>query len=173
VVGRELGRLSLELLTIVGAAIVVALTARRRLAAEHVRAAVAPAVAGLAVTLTIVQLFTASSKLRHLALRPVSARAGVEHCFTEQDAAARLPFVRWVKTRIGSHSQYALDYAGEPDLLCVYLVLLPSLPARVPSHADWIIAFGAPPPEMQRRIAARDPTVEQFAPGFALERNRR
>jgi hypothetical protein len=61
------------------------------------------------------------SLLSQAAREPVSSTAGVDYCFGESwpDNAngagmARLPFVRWLKSRMGAHAVYALDYTPPP-----------------------------------------------------------
>jgi hypothetical protein len=175
---RGLARLSLEVLGLISlAGLVVAVTrGRKRPQLSDLRAGTVVAVGALAVALTAIlaihQLASAHSTLNETRRSVVSARDGIEHCFYEQGAGARLPFIRWVKRQIGTHAVYALDYAGRPDVLCVYLVMLPALPAAVGQRADWTIGFGAIPSDMQSRIRKRDPAVRMFAPGFALQADR-
>ena len=120
----------------------------------------------------------ALAMLARAAREPVSAAAGVDYCFGESwpdnsngAGVARLPFVRWLKSRIGSHAVYTLDYSPPPDTGCLVLGLLPALPALPGERAEWTIAFGSVPAEMRARIAKHDPTVQVFAPGFALQFN--
>jgi hypothetical protein len=176
---RGLAKLALEVLGIFGLAWVVgAVTTRRmRPRLSDLRAGMVVAVGALAVALTAIlaihQLASAHSTLNATRRSPVSARDGIEHCFYEQGAGARLPFIRWVKRQIGTHAVYALDYAGQPDVLCVYLVMLPALPVAVGQRADWTVAFGAIPPDMQSRIRKHDPAERTFASGFALQADRK
>lgn len=123
---------------------------------------------------------TALGMLARGAREPASAAAGVDFCFGEPwpdnpkgAGVARLPFVRWLKSRMGPHAVYTVDYTPPPDTGCLALGLLPALPARPGERAEWTIAFGSIPSEMRARIARHDPTVEVFAPGFALQFNGR
>jgi hypothetical protein len=132
--------------------------------------AIALAADGISATLTM---------LSQAAGAPVSAGSGVDYCFGESwpdnangAGVARISFVRWLKARMGPHAVYALDYTPPPDTGCLTLGLLPALPARPAEHAEWTIAFGSVPAEMRARIARHDPTVQVFAPGFALQFNR-
>jgi hypothetical protein len=140
-----------------------------RLAPWVVIGAVVLALAGSGVRATLTLLSQAARE-------PVSATTGVDYCFGESwpDNAngagrARLPFVRWLKARMGAHAVYALDYTPPPDTGCLTLGLLPSLPARPGERAEWTIAFGAVPAEMRALIARHDPAVQVFSPGFALQ----
>jgi hypothetical protein len=176
---RGLAKLALEVLGILGLVWVLAAATTRRMRPRlsDLRAGAVVAVGALAVVLTAIlaihQLASAHSTLNETRRSAVSARDGIEHCFYEQGAGARLPFIRWVKRQIGTHGVYALDYAGQPDVLCVYLVMLPALPAAVGQRADWTIGFGAIPPDVQSRIRRHDPAVRMFAPGFALQADRK
>jgi hypothetical protein len=116
--------------------------------------------------------------LAQTAREPVSATAGVDYCFGEPwpgnpngAGVARLPFVRWLRSRMGPDAVYAVDYTPPPDTGCLALGLLPALPARPGERAEWTIAFGAVPAKMRERIARHDPAVQVFAPGFALQFN--
>jgi hypothetical protein len=172
---HSLAKLALELaVTVVAIGLVAALVSRRRADRAGVRAAAAPAAAALIAVLVVTQIAHALSDLNRARRDAVSARAGVEHCFAEYGAAgaARLPFIDWVRNRIGAHAIYAIDFSDVPDLLCVTFALLPARPALPGEHADWTVAFGTIPPPMQSLIARHDPSVKLFTPGFALERNR-
>jgi len=144
-----------------------------RLAPWVVIGAVVLALAGGGIPATL-------SLLSLAAREPVSATTGVDYCFGESwpdnangGGIGRLPFVRWLKSRMGPHAVYALDYTPPPDTGCVTLGLLPALPARPGERADWTIAFGTVPAEMRALIARHDRAVEVFAPGFALQFNGR
>jgi hypothetical protein len=168
---RGLATLVLEVVGILGAVgVLAALTIGRRPTASELRFATVAAVGALTVALALGQLAAAGSTLDQARRGAVSAPDGIEHCFGEQRAQARLPFVRWLKMRLPKDAVYALDYTPAPDVLCVALVLLPALPAAPGQRAEWTIAFGAIPPAMQARINAHDPSVQVFAPGFGLER---
>jgi hypothetical protein len=145
----------------------------RRLVPWAVVGAVVLALAGGGIPATLTLLSQA-------ARAPVSATEGVDYCFGEPwpdnpkgAGTSRLPFVRWLKSRMGSHAVYALDYTPPPDTGCLTLGLLPALPARPGERAEWTIAFGRVPAEMRPLIARHDPAVEVFAPGFALQFNGR
>lgn len=172
-----LAKLVLEVLGLLGLAVLIgALRSGRRPALGEFRVSVVIVVAVVMVALVcglaIEQFASAGSTLNTARRSAVSAREGVERCFFEQGAGSRLAFIRWVKRQIGPHAVYAFDYAGEPDVLCVYLVMLPALPATPGERADWTVAFGVIPPAMRARIARHDPAVRVFAPGFALESER-
>ena len=144
-----------------------------RLAPWVIIGAVVLALAGGGIPATL-------SLLSQAAREPVSATTGVDYCFGEPwpdnphgAGMARLPFVRWLKSRMGAHAVYALDYTPPPDTGCLTLGLLPALPARPGERAEWTIAFGSVPAEMRALIGRHDPAVEVFAPGFALQFNGR
>jgi hypothetical protein len=145
----------------------------QRLAPWVIIGAVVLALAGGGIPATL-------SLLSQAARDPVSATTGVDYCFGEPwpdnpngAGMARLPFVRWLKSRMGAHAVYALDYTPPPDTGCLTLGLLPALPARPGERAEWTIAFGSVPAEMRTLIGRHDPAVEVFAPGFALQFNGR
>jgi hypothetical protein len=108
----------------------------------------------------------------------VSASYGRNFCFRQGwpgnpagSGAARLPFVHWLNARMGPNAVYTLVYSAPPDEDCVILGLLPALPAAPGERAQWTVAFGAVPKEMQAKIAVHDASVRVFGPGLALERN--
>jgi hypothetical protein len=140
-----------------------------------------PAAAGLLALLTVAgivaDVHTAGGVLNRARRDAVGPRAGLQHCFGETNGEAgprlpqRLPFINWVKQRLPAHAVYTLAPSpGPPDAWCVALVLLPALPARAGERAGWTITFGTTPPDLQARIARQDPSVQVFAPGFALTR---
>ena len=140
------------------------------------------ALAAVAVAVTIAVVWggipSGLATLARAARKPVSAARGVDFCFGESwpdnpngAGVTRLPFVRWLKARMGPHAVYTLDYTPPPDTGCLTLGLLPDLPARPGERAGWTIAFGSIPPEMRARIAGHDSSVRVFAPGFALQFN--
>ncbi len=109
----------------------------------------------------------------------MSANAGRDECVGEPDIATaadlytrRLPFALWARRQMG-HAVYSVaSFTQPPDDVCLYFVLLPALPASPGERPDFTIAFGAIPAAMQAKIAAHDPAVKEFAPGFALESDR-
>lgn len=120
-----------------------------------------------ALVLTVVNLVGATSLLNRARANSVGARAGLEHCFVETNATSRLPFVDWVKRQLPRDSVYELSgYTGQPDAWCVTLAFLPLLPAGPGGQPHWVVTFGYVPPSIAARIAAHDPTVRVFAPGF-------
>lgn len=156
-----------------------ALKPERKQTRASPRFASAVVVGALAVALALGAIPSGVAQLVRTHRGSVSSGQGVDYCFHQSwpnnpggAGAARLPFMRWVKARMGPHAVYALDYAAPPDRDCLYLGLLPALPARPGERADFTIAFGSVPAEMQALIAARDPSVRVFAPGFALQFNR-
>ena len=173
----QLATLVLEVLGIFAAVgLLVALIWGRRPRRGELRFASAVVVGVLAVALAAGQISSGLSLLNQARRASVSAGDGVDYCFGEGwpgnprgAGVARLAFVRWLRARMGPHAVYAIDYAPPPDVNCLLLGLLPALPARAGERADWTIAFGAVPAEMQARIAAHDPSVRVFAPGFALQ----
>lgn len=171
---RGVVTVGLEVLGLLGAiGLVAALTLRRRPTRVELRFTTVVAVGALTLALALDQLATAGSTLNQTRRGGATAQSGLERCFTDgEPAGPRLPFVRWLKARMGAHAVYVLDrYTSPPDPLCLYLVLLPALPAGPGEHADWRIAFGEVGPEMQARIVQHDPSVRVFAPGLALERD--
>jgi hypothetical protein len=173
----QLATLALEVVGILGAvALVIALTVGRRPKRAELRFASAMVAGVLAVVVATSELPVGASVLNQARRSAVSARVATEYCFGQVwpanpggAGAARLPFLRWLKARIGPQAVYAIAYAPPPDADCLFLGLLPALPAAPGEHADWTIAFGVVPAEMKARIAAHEASVRVFAPGFALE----
>ncbi len=154
--------------------------AAERIAPVALRFAPLAVIGAVAIALAGGAIPAALTMLARAAREPVSAAAGVDYCFGEPwpdnpngVGVARLPFVRWLRSRMGSHAVYTLDYTPPPDTGCLALGLLPALPARPGERAEWTIAFGSIPAEMRTRIARHDPAVQVFAPGFALQFNGR
>ena len=174
---HELATLVLEVLGVFGAvALLVALTVGRRPKRAEVRFASAAVVGALTLALAVGEIPSGVSVLIQAHRLVLSSSASTDYCFFESwpdnpggAGQARLGFVDWLKDVMGSHAVYAIDYAPPPDQNCLFLGLLPALPAAPGEHADWTIAFGVVPAEMQARIAAHDPSVQVFAPGFALQ----
>lgn len=166
----ELASLILEVLGVLGAVVVMAALLRSSGRGQLDLRWLAGAVVGvITVAFAIADVAGAGSALNQARRAGVGARAGLEHCFDEEGVSTRLPFLNWVKARLPAHAVYAMvPYAGQPDGWCTTLVLLPSLPAGPGGNAGWIIAFGTIPPDLQARIARHDPSVQVFAPGFAL-----
>jgi hypothetical protein len=175
----QLATLVLQVAGILGAVVLLTrLTLRRKPGRAELRIASGVVIAVLAVVVTAGEIPSGASVLNQARRASVSARAGVDFCFRQGwpgnpggAGAERLPFVHWLLARMGPHAVYTIDYTSPPDPNCLFLGLLPALPARPGEHADWTIAFGAVPPEMQLRIAAHDPSVRVFAPSYALERD--
>lgn len=141
-------------------------------------------VAGLALSASVIvlvlsDLHGAGSAFSHARREVVGGRAGLEQCVDESLSGAPLVpyrhrFVSWVKAHLPAHAVYSLvAEAGAPDVWCLTLVWLPALPAGPGERAGWTIAFGVLPPDLRARIARHDPTVEVFAPRFALARHER
>jgi hypothetical protein len=175
---HSVAKLVLELAVVLIAIVVAAaVIARRRPEISHLRAAAAPATAAVIAVVAAAQIPHAFADLNRARRSAVSARAGAEHCFHEVgpsqpiSAVPRLPFINWVKARIGSHAVYRIAYTGPPDFQCVTMALLPALPAVPGERPNWTVAFGLIPPAMQALIARHDPSVMVYGPGFALERN--
>jgi hypothetical protein len=167
----------LEVLGVLAAvAVLVAVNIGRRPTRPELRRAAATVIGGLAVVFAIGGIASGASALNQARRASVSASQGTDYCFGQSwpgnpngAGAARLPFVRWLRARMGADAVYAIDDASPPDVDCLYLGLLPALPARPGQRPDWTIAYGAMPPEMQAKIAAHDPAVRVFAPGYALQ----
>jgi hypothetical protein len=107
------------------------------------------------------------------------AGAGRDECVGEPDFGTaadlytrRLPFALWARRQMGRAVYSVASFTQPPDDICLYFVLLPALPASPGERPDFTIAFGSIPPAMQAKIAAHDPAVKEFAPGFALESDR-
>jgi hypothetical protein len=105
----------------------------------------------------------------------VSAQLGLEHCLYESlgggpIAPERALFVAWVKRRLPPGAVYTVvPYAGTPDGWCLTMVLLPALPLGPgAARPGFEIVAGVVPPDIAARIARHDPTVQVFAPGYAL-----
>ncbi len=177
----QLATLVLQVVGILAAVgLLVALTVGRRPTRAQLRLASAAVVGVLAVALAVGQIPSGASLLNQARRASVSTRDGVEYCFRhpwpgnpQGSGAVRLPFLRWLRSQLGAGAVYSLAYVSPPDRNCLLLGLLPALPALPGEHAAWTIAWGLLPPAMQARIAAHDPSVAVFAPGFALQRNGR
>jgi hypothetical protein len=175
----QLATLALQVVGILAAVgLLVALTVGRRPTRAQLRLASAAVVGVLAVALVAGQIPSGASLLNQGRRASVSARDGVEYCFGQPwpgnpqgGGSARLPFLHWLRSQLGVGAVYSLAFASPPDRNCVLLGLLPALPARPGERAAWTIAWGVVPPAMLARIAAHDPSVRVFAPGFALQRN--
>jgi hypothetical protein len=82
----------------------------------------------------------------------------------------RIPFSLWLRTQMRAGDTYTLpSFTRPPDQLCLYLVLLPALPAVPGERPTWTIAFGSIGPAMRARIASHDSAVRVYAPGFAIQ----
>jgi hypothetical protein len=107
----------------------------------------------------------------------VTAQTGRDECIQESPAppdlyTVRVPFTNWLRQQLHSGDLYALSASTvPPDDLCLYSLLLPALPALPGERPTRTIAFGSIPPAMASRIAAHDPAVRVYAPGFALQSN--
>jgi hypothetical protein len=139
-----------------------------------VRSVVATALGALVFALALINAPTAGSVLNQARRNAVIARAGLEHCLLESLSGAplvlsRLPFIDWLNTQLPANAVYTfVPYSGPPDFWCVTLDLLPALPAGPGGIPDWTITLGTVPPDLQARIARRDPSVHVFAPGYVL-----
>lgn len=175
----QLATLALQVMGILAAVgLLVALTVGRRPNRAELRLASASVVGVLAVALAVGQISSGASLLNQARRASVSARDGAEYCFRQPwpgnpqgSGAARLPLLRWLRSQLGPGAVYSLAYVPPPDANCLLFGLLPALPARSGERAEWTIAWGMVPPAMQARIAAHDPSVRVFAPGFALQAN--
>ena len=105
----------------------------------------------------------------------VGPGAGRDHCVYETGGEGILPFLTWLRERIAARDTYWLasspllvDAAPGIDPLCYALELLPRLPLSSPAGAHWVIYTGAFTPALKARIAAHDPSVQVFSPGYAL-----
>jgi hypothetical protein len=182
--GRQLTTLVLEVAGMLGAAALLAafLTGPGSWRPRLRRCAPA-AVAAFALAIGAGQLSSTASILGQAHSHSVSAAGGRDWCFGESwpgnpGGAGRgaLPFVRWARSQLGAHARYTILGAtppSPPDRQCLYLALLPALPAAPGQQAEWTIAFGSIPPSLHARIAAHDPAVRAFSPDFALARQRR
>jgi hypothetical protein len=177
---HDLTTIGLQVLVIVtGAALVAGLVRRRRPAASALGLAGAMIAGAFMVGIVAGQVSGSASLLSRERHRAVSAETGRDECFHEPGGAkaanlstTRLPFAVWARHQMGLGATYSLaGFRSPPDDLCLYFVLLPALPAMPGERATWTIAYGAVPKPMRARIAARDPAVLVYAPGFALQRN--
>jgi hypothetical protein len=166
----QLASLILEVLGIlVAIGIVWGLLASQGARRPDVRPVAAGVLGAVAVALAVAGLADASFELNQQRGNSVDARAGIERCFDESGVGSLLPYIHWVRGQLPAHAVYALaPYAGQPDVWCMTLVLLPALPAGPGGRADWIVTFGTIPPGLQARIARHDPSVQVFASGFAI-----
>jgi len=170
---HELTSLILEVLAILAAVgVLTAVLVRWGQGRPDVRLAAAGVVALFAVAFTVTNLVKSSSALDHAAHSAVGGRAGLERCVNEDRAGQRLPFVNWVKRRLPPAVFTLAPYPGHLDAWCVTLVLLPALPAGPGGTPTWTVTLGTIPPELKARIARHDPSVQVFATGFALSKER-
>ncbi len=143
------------------------------------RQVVATGLAGLLAVSVALHLRGAGSALAQAGRHHVSAQMGLEHCVTESLSGAPVAlkavgFLAWVKHELPAGARYAVSpYGGSPDGWCVTMVLLPALPAGPGEPVGWTLALGSIPAEMQAKITGHDPSVEVYAPGYALERDGR
>ncbi len=165
---------------IVAAVLLVAYAVRRGEIRGWLGAISGAVVAALVLSLTIGQMPDSVSALSQARRAEVGAEPGRDQCFSELGVSAgsnlytqRLPFALWARRQMGVGAVYDISLVPPPDDVCLYSALLPALPAAPGQRADWTIAFGAIPPVMKARIAAHDPAVRVYAPGLALQSNRR
>jgi len=162
---------------IVGVLLVAYLVSRRRPSRGQLRLATAATVTAIAIGIVAGQISRDATSLAQARNNGVAAERGRDECFGERTRikaanrfSTRLPFALWARRRMGRGAIYSFaSFAPPPDNVCLYFVLLPALPAAPGERPDWTIAYGAIPAAMRSRIAARDPSVQVFAPGFALE----
>lgn len=165
-------------LAIVAGVLVVAYLARRKRPMRAQLSLVASAtVAALTVVVAAGQITGSVASLSQQRNAAVAAEPGRDECVSEQTFTPgsnlytqRVPFAVWARKQMGRNAVYSLaSFTAPPDDLCLYFVLLPALPAAPGERPDWTLAFGSIPAEMGARIAAHDPSVKVFAPGFALQ----
>lgn len=168
-----LGRLALELVLVFGATLLTAGLMRQRRAHRDVAGVACRVVVGLlAVGLIVAQLPRAASLFHQAHRLSFSRAAAVDYCFREglPDAAdaSRLAFAHSIRAITGKGAVYQLDYAPPPDPNCLFLGLLPALPAAPGERAGWSIAFGAVPATMGAEISAHGRSIRVFGPGLAV-----
>lgn len=147
----------------------------------------AAAVAALAVVLALSGLVPSASSLSKefkgsvgpgeiAAERAQHMHTGMAHCVAETNTSlSLLPFINWLKNQIPARSSYWLarspqlvDASPGVDPLCVAFELLPRLPLSSMTGAHWVVYTGVLPPALRTRIAAHDPAVRVFSPGYAV-----
>jgi len=174
-----MGHVLTLLLEVVGVAVLVgAVTVGCRYAGVHSvpsRVAMGATIAVLACVSALAHVRHTSSVLAQDRTDSVSAQAGLEHCFDESLSGApidieRARFMAWVKRRLPPGAVYVIaPYAGTPDAWCLTTALLPALPAGPgAARPGWEIVAGTVPADVAAMIARHDPTVQVFAPGYAL-----
>lgn len=133
------------------------------------------AVAALATALALSSVASSVSFLNTERKSAVGPGAGRDHCVYETGGEGILPFLTWLRERIPARDTYWLasspllvDAAPGIDPLCYALELLPRLPLSSPAGAHWVIYTGALTRALKARIAAHDPSVQVFSPGYAL-----
>ena len=155
---------------LVAVALVGSLFSTGRLGSHKLRAAAAIVLGVAVVSLGFKDLAPTGALLVRAQRSSLTDRQGLDYCFDEDGAQARIPFASWLRQRMPAHAVYAVVLAGEPDVWCLSLALLPRLPAYGAARPQWLVAFGTIPPELSARIARHDPSVQVYAPGFALAR---
>jgi hypothetical protein len=171
--GTGLATVALETAGVLAA--IALLAAVLGLGRGHLPRLTVAAVAALAAALALSSVASSLSFLNGERKAAVGPGAGIEHCVDETGDQQILPFLTWLKERIPARATYWLanspmlaDAPGGIDPLCYALILLPRLPLSSPAGAHWVVYTGAFTPALKARIAAHDPTVDVFSPGYAL-----
>jgi hypothetical protein len=177
---NELTTIGLQVLVIVAGAGLIAAVLRRRRPGRSALPSVAGVVAAAWLVLIAAgQISDSVSEMNRERRGGVTAERGRDECAHEPGgvraanlSGTRLPFAIWARHQMGVGATYSLaGFRPPPDITCLYLVLLPALPATPGQRAGWTIAFGSLSEAMRARVAAHDPAVRVYAAGFALERN--
>jgi|SRR5947209_8451598 len=169
----QIVRLVLEVVVVLGATLLLAAVLRRRRPGASTGLACAAVVSVAAVGLILGQLRSAASLLNQARRLSFPQAAAADYCFGEGwpanpggIGAARLPFARRVRATVGRNGVYAIAYLPPPDPDCVFLGLLPALPASPGERAGWALAWGQIPAAMRGRKLA----VKASGPRLALAR---
>ena len=171
--GQGIATFALEIVALIIAIFVLKKLLPRGFLGDSPLFAATAIVVGVAILLIAAEgLATSGDALVHAQRASVSNRQGIDHCFVEEGAEDRIPFVERLRIRMPPHAVYVLSLAGEPDAWCVTLALLPRVPAYGNAQPGWVVFFGDIPPAQQQEIARHDPAIEVFAPGLALEQLR-
>lgn len=173
--GGQVVRLILEVVVLLAATVMLAAVLGRRQRQFSAGFACAAVMSVAAVALFLGQIRSSASLLNQARRLSFPRVAAADYCFAEGwpqnpagRGAARLPFARHVRAAVGRNGVYELSYAPPPDPDCVFLGLLPALPAAPGEHAGWAVTFGQIPSGMNG--AARERRIERFGRGLALER---
>ncbi len=83
-----------------------------------------------------------------------------------------LNFIRFVQANVPNYSRYELalptaqDATGLP--MCLALILAPSVQTSDPARAQYVVFFGAIPPQYADQAVAGNPDYQSYAPNLGV-----